>query len=162
MDELDKGLEIGADEKTANEALGRCFEVIASWGLKMPAVTALVLDFGLGDFYRTGLIEFWIANESQAGYCGKFLFVFDGQQCPMHHHINKHETFFVVAGSVKMEYKDETKVMGAGEVLSVDKSNPHSFTGAGDALLLELSSPCVIEDNFFKDRKIPIVGNYVG
>ena len=38
------------------------------------------------EFDRVGLIEFWIANEKEAGYCGKYLFAFDGQQCPAHSH----------------------------------------------------------------------------
>jgi hypothetical protein len=33
----------------------------------MPPVDPLVLDFGLGDFYRTGLIEHWVANATSAG-----------------------------------------------------------------------------------------------
>ncbi len=60
----------------------------------MPPHEPLVSDFGLGDFYETGLIEYWVANEIQAGYCGKLLFVFGGQTCPMHWHKRKHETFF--------------------------------------------------------------------
>ena len=31
------------------------------------------------DSYKK-LIEFWIANEMDAGYCAKYLFVFDGQR----------------------------------------------------------------------------------
>jgi hypothetical protein len=37
----------------------------------MPAVTPIVFHFGLGEFERWGLIEFWVANDTHAGYCGK-------------------------------------------------------------------------------------------
>jgi hypothetical protein len=46
--------------------------------------------------------------------------------------------------------------MAAGSVLPVAPGCPHSFTGLGPALLLELSSPCEIADNRFRDPRIPI------
>ncbi len=64
----------------------------------MPPGEPLVLDFGLGRFDEIGEIEFWVANEETHGYCGKFLFVADGQTCPYHRHDRKHETFFVLKG----------------------------------------------------------------
>ena len=54
-------------------------EQMRLWGLKMPSVEPLVLDFGLAEYEDTGLIECWIANEIEAGYCGKYLFVFDAR-----------------------------------------------------------------------------------
>ncbi|MDQ1328064.1 MAG: Cupin 2 protein, partial [Candidatus Poribacteria bacterium] len=34
--------------------------------------------------------------------------------------------------------------------------------GIGPALLLELSMPCVVDDNYFENSDIPIGGNYKG
>ena len=58
-----------------SRALARFRKQLAKWHLKMPRVRPLVIDFGLRDFDKIGLIEFWVANEEKAGYCGKFLFV---------------------------------------------------------------------------------------
>jgi len=121
-----------------------------------------VLDFGLGEFEKTGLIEYWIANEVEAGYCGKYLFVFDGQTCPLHHHHDKLETFFIVRGSVLMDYSGSQRVMKAGDVLRMDTGQVHAFTGKGPALLLEVSKPCLVDDNYFADRRIPIGRNFQG
>jgi hypothetical protein len=41
-------------------------------------------------------------------------------------------------------------------VLPVEPGVFHCFTGVGPALLLELSMPCVVEDNEFADPHIPI------
>ncbi|MCF7837839.1 MAG: cupin domain-containing protein [Candidatus Marinimicrobia bacterium] len=158
MDELDKGLGLnitvtGAARDAALEAFHR---QLADWGLAMPPVEPLVLDFGLGAFAETGLIEYWVANEAQAGYCGKFLFVFDGQTCPRHRHALKHETFFVVKGRVRMQTGARTFEMQAGDVLPVAPGHFHRFTGLGPALLLELSTPCQIADNDFENPAIPI------
>jgi mannose-6-phosphate isomerase-like protein (cupin superfamily) len=136
-------------------ALARCHEVVEGWGLTMPAVEPLVLDFGLGRFSEVGEIEFWIANEEQAGYCGKFLFVEEEQTCPYHKHEIKHETFFVLKGKVRMVVDGVEQVMAEGEVLVMDPGRRHEFSGqGGPALILEISMPSRRGDNFFANTRI--------
>ena len=129
-------------------------EQITQWKLGMPLVEPLIMDFGQGDFDRIGLVEYWIVNELEAGYCGKYLFLFDGQQCPFHSHKQKHETFFVVKGMVKMAVGGKQQVMNQGDVLAMPPGNMHSFTGIGNALVLEMSTPCLVGDNEFQKPKI--------
>jgi mannose-6-phosphate isomerase-like protein (cupin superfamily) len=162
MNELKKGLSISLDNEKSQGILSAFEEQMAEWEMTMPPIEPLVLDFGLGDFQRIGLIEYWIANEVDAGYCGKYLFVFDGQTCPLHYHKDKVETFFIVKGAVIMSFNNSSSVMQAGSVLKVDTTNVHSFTGMGPALLLEISKPCIIDDNYFIDQRIPIGGNFQG
>lgn len=150
------GLELQGEQRT--QAVERCLARIREWGLTMPAVTPLPFHFGLDDFYNTGEIEFWIANEEQLGYCGKFLFVFDGQTCPYHYHAKKHETFFVVKGRVRMKVDGEDKEFAEGDVLPMAAGTSHSFTGVGDALLLEVSTPCLLQDSFFENKAIGQAG----
>ena len=155
MDELDAGLKISVTGALRERALAAYQRQLTEWNVAMPPVEPLVLDFGLGDFDHTGLIEYWIANEAEAGYCGKYLFVFDGQSCPEHRHRKKHETFFVVKGCVRMRCGGRARVMKEGDVLPVAPGRKHSFTGIGPVLLLELSMPCEIADNVFTNRHIP-------
>lgn len=160
MQELNKARSIELAGPPARQALAKFARQLRAWKLAMPAVQPLVLDFGLGDFYRIGLIEYWVANEVKAGYCGKFLFVFDGQTCPRHHHRDKLETFFIVKGKVAMKYAGKVRRMKPGDVLPVACGKPHEFRGIGPALLLEISRPCIVADNYFTDASIPIGGNY--
>lgn len=158
MDELDKGLSLSLQGREKEHALCRFQTEIRRWEVALPPVEPLVLDFGLGEFGKTGLIEYWIANELEAGYCGKYLFVFDGQTCPLHSHRVKMETFFIVKGRVRMLFDGQPREMGPGDVLPVPPGHKHSFTGLGPALLLELSKPCVVADNVFEDPRIRIGG----
>ncbi len=135
-------------------ALAGFAKQMRGWDVAMPAVEPLVLDFGLGQFEKTGLIEYWIANEEQAGYCGKYLFVFDGQTCPLHSHAKKHETFYVVKGSVTLTVNGKPHTMTPGAVLAMPPGDVHSFRGNGNALLLEISTPCLVADNRFEDPRI--------
>ncbi len=159
MDQLEKGLSLSMTGAAREAALERFLALLGTWGLRMPAVEPLVLDFGLGDFQRVGLIEYWIANEEAAGYCGKFLFVFDGQTCPQHYHRDKLETFYIVHGAVEMEYDGVVRTMVAGDTLRVECGKTHRFTGHGPALLLEVSRPSIVDDNYFSDDRVPYGGN---
>ena len=141
-----------------DEAVSAILKHIAAWDLAMPPVTPLLLHFRLGRFMEIGETEFWIANEPEIGYCGKLIFVFDGQTCPYHHHRVKHETFFIVKGQVLMKVGSEERVMSAGDVLPMPPGVGHSFTGLGPALLLEVSLPSVLGDNFFADADIGDAG----
>jgi D-lyxose ketol-isomerase len=160
MDELKKGLAISITGRERNEALREFKRHIQRWRLALPAIEPLVLDFGLGQFQCTGLIEYWIANESAAGYCGKYLFVFKNQTCPRHRHRTKHETFFLLKGRLQVEYGRRRIELRPGDVLPIRTGVYHGFTGLEPSLLLELSMPCAIDDNYFADRRIPIGGNH--
>ena len=160
MNELNKARKIELSGEARNSALIAFKKQISRWGIGMPNAEPLVLDFGLGQFESIGLVESWIANELNAGYCGKFLFVADGQTCPMHYHKHKHETFFIVHGQMKVVQNGKELKLNKGDVLTVPPLSKHSFTGVGPALILELSQPCIIDDNYFEDSRIPIGGNY--
>ena len=162
MDELDKGLEISLHGEAAERAVRDIRVQMDEWGIRMPDVEPLVLDFGLGDFSRVGETEFWIANEEEAGYCGKFLFLFAEQTCPAHLHKQKLETFFIVKGTVAMSYGGEMLQMTPGDVLRCEQGSLHEFTARTPALVLEVSRPSIISDNYFSDPRIPIGGGEDG
>ena len=94
---------ISLQGKEKEGVLKRIQAVVASWGLRLPDTPPDPLHFGYDDFARIGETEFNINNNVEQGYCGKFLFMFEGQTCPMHHHRIKHETFFLVKGRIQME-----------------------------------------------------------
>jgi quercetin dioxygenase-like cupin family protein len=144
--------------KTRAQYLKRFEAQMKKWGTVVPKVKPLVINFGGHDFNKEGLIELWIANEEKEGYCGKYLFVFEGQTCPYHHHPFKHETFYVMKGSVSMNVNGRKRVLKEGQILAMAQKTKHSFTGlGGPALLLEVSKPCVQNDNLFEDPTIGVI-----
>jgi len=153
MHELDTGLTKSLPGAETERTLATFHRQIEAWELAMPPVEPLVLDFGLGQFDRVGLIEYWIANEKEAGYCGKYLFVFDGQTCPAHSHRVKHETFFLVRGCLDVVLDGRPLVLRPGDVLPISPGHVHSFCGQGNSLLLEVSMPCEVRDNCFEDPR---------
>jgi quercetin dioxygenase-like cupin family protein len=133
---------------------------IDEWGLALPEIQPLVLDFGLGKFDEIGETEFWIANEVEGGYCGKFMFMFEGQTCPNHRHREKLETFFIVKGKVRMEYENQVRILNPGDVLLINVGKFHRFSALETSLILEVSKPCIGGDNFFENKAIPFGENH--
>lgn len=154
MDEAEilRNLSLQGEER--EEALRRIHRVVASWGLKLPEVTPDPLHFGYHDFARIGETEFNINNSVEQGYCGKFIFMFAGQTCPMHHHRVKHETFFIVKGRVEMELSGKSRVLRQGDRVVVGQNCRHAFTALEDSLILESSKPDLVDDSIFDDGKI--------
>ncbi len=153
-DMIDKIYNMQLCEPQRNQYLDAFKTQIHKWGLVMPKVEPLVLDFGIGNFQEFGLIECWIINEFKAGYCGKYMFVFDKQTCPMHSHKEKHETFFVVKGKIQVSTDFGIIILEPGDVLPIATDTKHSFTGIGNTLVLEISKPCDVNDNQFGNPEI--------
>ena len=160
--ELQKAASYGLGGREREKAVDAFRARMEEWGCALPDTEILVSDFCLGRFPEIGLMEAWIANEQEGGYCGKYLFVLDGQRCPNHKHLTKQETFFVVKGTVEMTYGGRTWTMKPGDVLTITPGGFHTFVGKGPALLLEISMPCVVDDNFFENTSIPYGLNYKG
>jgi D-lyxose ketol-isomerase len=138
-----------------DEALARATAIFAGWGLVMPAGEALTPHFGLHDFYRIGEIEYWIVNDRANQYCGKFLFMFADQRCPLHHHMVKDETFYIVKGNVSMQAGSATFMMKPGDTFKMKPGVDHTFAAVdGPALVLEVSLPSIEHDNVFADKAI--------
>jgi N-acetylneuraminate synthase len=132
MDESEILVRLSLQGKEKEDVLGKIKKVVNSWGLALPEGPADPLHFGYNDFARIGETEFNINNNVEHGYCGKFMFLFKGQTCPMHHHRIKHETFFIVKGKVEMELSGRTHILNTGDRLIVDQFSKHKFTALAD------------------------------
>lgn len=154
MDELQEGLKNTVTKDIAIPVQEKIREITKDWGLSLPDVPALVFDFGLGIFDEIGETEYWIANEKGYGYCGKFLFLFSFQRCPEHMHKIKHETFFIVRGKLEMRTGMDERIMSSGDTLAVEPGTWHTFKALEDTLILEVSMPGIIADNYFTDSKV--------
>ena len=146
--------ELSLQGEERRKALAAIDKVVESWGLKLPRVTPDPLHFGYHDFRNIGETEFNVNNNVEQGYCGKFMFMFKGQTCPMHHHRIKHETFFLVKGSIRMTLNGEVTTMNQGDTLIVNQNARHAFTALEDSHILECSKPDLVDDSIFDDHRI--------
>ena len=88
--------------------------------------------------------EIWMANNKSENYCGKILRINQGYNSSLHFHLNKHETFYILKGSLQVDLIDTidgvkvTKILNEGDVMEIDRGQPHQlFAFDGDVEFVE-------------------------
>ena len=91
--------------------------------------------------------ELWLANNKEDNYCGKILFIKERSSTSMHFHVNKHETFYVLEGMLKVEVVDtntastEEHIVIQGDTFEVDRAVPHKLIAMhGSVKFIEIST----------------------
>lgn len=90
--------------------------------------------------------ELWIVNDKDNNYCGKILTIKPGLGTSLHFHSNKHETFYVLEGSLELTLVDtETTVesvvcLEEGDVHVLGRNIPHRLESGTGAKILEIST----------------------
>ena len=99
--------------------------------------------------------EIWLANNAEEDYCGKILYIKKGYHSSMHYHEDKHETFYVLEGTLAVEWIDtkegsvNTSVLGQGGVMEMPRNRPHKLIARrGNVKLVEVSTFHRDEDSF--------------
>jgi D-lyxose ketol-isomerase len=118
-----------------------------------------IVDFGLGDFERTGLAILVYVNTER--YCAKELVLLPHQLCPEHRHPpvgddpGKEETFRCRTGQVELNVAGETISLSPGEQFTIPPDTLHWFRAGPDgAVVSEFSSRSRDETDVFSDPRI--------
>jgi D-lyxose ketol-isomerase len=111
-----------------------------------------IADFGLGHWEREGLGIVVRVNEPE--YCSKYLTLEPGQECPLHYHKLKKETFFVLSGEVKLWADGQTIMLIPGENYTLTPGTLHVFDSLGGAVIEEVSTHDDNGDSYFKNPAI--------
>ena len=77
--------------------------------------------------------ELWLANNEKENYCGKILYINPGYAGSMHFHSKKHETFYILEGTLKVDVlnpenaEKTTHLLEEGETFVLDHLTPHQL-----------------------------------
>ena len=77
--------------------------------------------------------ETWFANNLERNYCGKVLEIKKGKGTSMHYHVDTHEVFYVLEGTLKVDWIDTdsgevyTVYVAKGESMEMPQGIPHSL-----------------------------------
>jgi len=93
--------------------------------------------------------EIWLANNNKEDYCGKILFIKQGYHSSMHYHVDKHETFYVLEGVLRVDMLHDiakpdhhpfTMTCKQGESMEMERGQAHMLRAdEGDVTLIEIS-----------------------
>ena len=94
--------------------------------------------------------EMWLANDEKEDYCGKILFIKEGHHSSMHYHLDKHETFYVLEGVLRVDMLRDrnnpdahpfTITAKQGESMEMEREQAHMLIAEdGDVKLIEIST----------------------
>ena len=90
--------------------------------------------------------EFWLANNKDHDYCGKILIINPGSGTSLHFHSKKHETFYVLEGSLDLTLIDtetteeHTVCMEEGNAFELSQNVPHRLESGEGAKIIEIST----------------------
>ena len=68
--------------------------------------------------------------------------------------------FFLLKGRLRVEYADQDIELMPGDVLDVELWKYHQILALEPSLILEISQPCIVSDNYFENPEINIGQNY--
>jgi mannose-6-phosphate isomerase-like protein (cupin superfamily) len=101
--------------------------------------------------------EIWLANNKDEDYCGKILFIKKNKSTSMHYHLSKHETMYVLEGSLMIDgladrhsqsYKF-SMLVGEGESVEIERGRPHKLIAdEQDTTIIEVSTFHKDEDSY--------------
>ena len=98
-----------------------------------------------------GAETIWVSNDH---YCSKFMEFKAGNKFSMHFHREKRESWFVMSGKFDVLWIDTTNAVGGVKTLNVgdvwhnDVLVPHQVLCLEDGVILEVSTPDSVEDNY--------------
>ncbi|MAF25100.1 hypothetical protein CL634_05945 [bacterium] len=100
--------------------------------------------------------EIWLANNEEENYCGKILCIEQGHSSSMHFHAEKHETFYILEGELRIEMIDTETTekswqhLHEGETFVIERFVPHQLSPAGESPVkfIEISTFHRDEDSF--------------
>jgi len=90
--------------------------------------------------------ELWLANDEENDYCGKILHVNKGHSFSMHFHSQKHETFYMLSGSARLNTIDtvtaevSSVTLEEGDCYIVDRLVPHQIEALEEVEIIESST----------------------
>ena len=91
--------------------------------------------------------ETWFANNDLHDYCGKILHIKAGCSTSMHFHVRKHETFFVLDGTLQVDWVEtdsgdvKTTFVNSDACMEMPRGVPHKLIANDeDVRLIEAST----------------------
>jgi len=89
----------------------------------------------------------WLVNNKKENYCGKILHINEGHRSSMHYHVKKHETFYILSGTLQVDMINTvtgeviTYIVQKGETFEVERNDPHQLIAVdGPVEFIEIST----------------------
>ncbi|MBE3144183.1 MAG: N-acetylneuraminate synthase family protein [Planctomycetes bacterium] len=107
--------------------------------------------YGIEKFDERGAILIKVINRA---YSKMLVVMFAGQSYPRHRHIQKDESYHLLYGDLQVEVDGKEQILKGGDLLSINRSVPHSFKTKGGAVIEEIATTYLKGDSVYEDDAI--------
>jgi N-acetylneuraminate synthase len=107
--------------------------------------------YGIEKIDEYGAVIIDCINEE---YCKKIIVLIPNQIHPEHFHIKKKESFQILHGDLYLEIDSVENKYKAGDIITVQKNQKHSFRTEGGVVFEEVSTTHYKNDSFYSDDDI--------
>jgi quercetin dioxygenase-like cupin family protein len=80
--------------------------------------------------------------------------ILPGQKHPEQYHEKKEETFHMLYGDLKLELNGKSKILKAGDIITILPGIKHSFESNNGAVVEEISTNHSKDDSYYTDSLI--------
>ena len=107
--------------------------------------------YGLERFEEYGAVIIDVLNRE---YCKKIMVMQPKQKHPVHKHIKKEETFYVLFGDMVVELDGVVHKLNAGDMLTIGRGQRHAFETTNGVIFEEISTTHYKHDSVYDDAVI--------
>ena len=107
--------------------------------------------YGIDRFEEVGATIITLVNRA---YCKKLIIMLPGQRHPEQYHLQKEETFHILHGALAVRLNGQDRLVGPGDVITVERGVRHEFQSAEGCILEEISSTHFKNDSYYTDEQI--------
>jgi sialic acid synthase SpsE/mannose-6-phosphate isomerase-like protein (cupin superfamily) len=135
--------------------VARVREMLREAKITLPEGTAAEIShpYGLEIFERYGAVIIRMADRK----CYKKLVIqLPGQQYPLHKHMQKEETYQILAGELEVEVDGIITMLQPGGSITIHRSQTHGFRSCEGMVMEEISTTDIKGDSFYIDKAIPL------
>jgi sialic acid synthase SpsE/mannose-6-phosphate isomerase-like protein (cupin superfamily) len=150
---LFEGVEVRDLRARVKEITGKLRAILKERNIALPPYVEIEIShhLGLDRFDEWGAILIKIINRL---YSKMLVVMFAGQSYPRHKHLEKDETYHLLYGDLIVEADGEETLLGAGDVLSINRGTPHSFRTRNGAVIEEVATTYIQGDSVYEDPAI--------
>ena len=147
------GLRVKDNQAQVLQIFKRLQKLISDSRVVLPPSVELEIShhYGIDRFDQWGAVLVKIINRA---YSKILVIMFPGQSYPLHHHIQKDESYHILYGDLTVDLDGETHPLKAGDVLSVNRGTKHGFKTSGGVIIEEIATTYLPGDSVYADDSI--------
>lgn len=150
---MSEGIEVRELRGQVTEIVNKLRKILKESRVVLPPYVDIEISYHYGSdqFDKCGAVLIKVLNRE---YSKILLVMFPGQSYPLHHHVQKDETYHILYGDLSVDLDGHEHILKTGELLSVPRGKSHSFKTNSGVVIEEIATAYIVGDSVYSDAAI--------